>query len=326
MMPCSWVSEFVDFLRDHPQVDAGLHLTLTSEWKHYRWGPLVGQSAAPGLVDPQGCLWPTVAEVVAHATPDEVEAEIRAQIARARRMGFEPTHLDSHMGTLFAAPELVERYVRVGLETGIPVMLPGGHNTLLRRQLEREATARLRASGRWSETQAPPLLPQLEMAAEVGRQVWEGGLPVLDDLHNTSYDWVPEGDDPAAEETLRELKVARYSETLRELRPGVTMVIMHCTEPSEIFPFISASGDTRKGDLLAMLDPRLRQVIEEERIILTTFRELKARRDRLTDSGSELPHRLGPDRFRTRSLGEGVAHTEAEPDRGNGGRRPGADH
>ena len=32
MMPCPWVPGFVHYLKDHPNVDAGLHLTRTSEW------------------------------------------------------------------------------------------------------------------------------------------------------------------------------------------------------------------------------------------------------------------------------------------------------
>ena len=63
--------------------------------------------------------------------PDEVYTEIKAQLERARTAGFEPTHLDSHMGTLFATPEFMERYIKLGVENKIPVMIPGGHNTVL---------------------------------------------------------------------------------------------------------------------------------------------------------------------------------------------------
>jgi len=65
---------------------------------------------------------PNVASVVKNATADEVEREIRAQLDRARTMGFEPTHLDSHMGTLFATDAFIERYIKVGIEQKIPVM------------------------------------------------------------------------------------------------------------------------------------------------------------------------------------------------------------
>lgn len=108
MMPCPWVPQIVRYIKDHPGIDAGLHLTLTSEWKDYRWVPLAGAAAVPGLTDTTGSLWPSVADVVKHASPEEVDKEIRAQLDRAENMGFQPTHLDSHMGTLFASPAFLQ--------------------------------------------------------------------------------------------------------------------------------------------------------------------------------------------------------------------------
>lgn len=235
MMPCPWVPEMVALLEEHPEIDAGLHLTLTSEWDGYRWGPVAGKSAVPGLVDSQGALWGSVPEVVIHATVDEVEIEVRAQIQKARDMGFEPTHLDSHMGTLFATPELIERYIAIGADTGIPVMFPGGHNTWLARQYRDETIASLERRGEWREGMEVPEHERVVLARATAPSVWAAGLPVLDDLHNTSYGWRP-ADADAADDELRALKVERYSEALRGLGPGVTMVIMHSTDTSETFP------------------------------------------------------------------------------------------
>ncbi len=243
MMPTPWVPEIVRWISTDANHDAGLHLTLTAEWQDYRWGPVSG-SSTPGLIDGEGALWTTVAEVVTNASADEVEAEIRAQLARARKMGFEPTHLDSHMGTLFASDAFLERYFKVGIEEQIPVMFPGGHGYFIGRQ-------------------------QPERAAQVrgaGEQLWAAGLPVLDDLHNLSYGWA------------RQDKVANYIAAIEEMRPGVMMMIMHCTDTTEGFPHISDSGETRQGDLEAMLDPRFREAIEREGIVLTTWRELMQRR------------------------------------------------
>ena len=64
MMPCPWVPAFVHYMKEHPDIDAGLHLTLTSEWKDYRWGPLSGKDKVPGLVDAEGALWSNVPDVV----------------------------------------------------------------------------------------------------------------------------------------------------------------------------------------------------------------------------------------------------------------------
>lgn len=262
MMPCAWVPGFVHYLKQNPGLDAGLHLTLTSEWKEYRWGPLAGKPTVKGLVDAEGAMWPSVAEVIKNATPDEVETEIRAQLDRARTMGFEPTHMDSHMGTLFASPAFLERYVKLGIEQKIPVMFPGGHNTAIRVD-ERMST------DMYAMTQAE------------GKQLWQAGLPVLDDLHNVSYGWsLPKGTEPS-DENLQNFKTQKYIEGLQSLKPGLTMVIMHCTDPTEVFPIISGSTQTRKGDMLAMIDPKLKAYIEKEGIILTTFREVMQRRQQV---------------------------------------------
>lgn len=280
MMPCPWVPGFLRYLKDNPGVDAGLHLTLTSEWRDYRWGPLVGKPAAPGLVDAEGAMWRGVGQVVSNASPDEVEQEIRAQLERARSMGFEPTHLDSHMGTLFATPEFMARYIKVGVEERIPVMFPGGHNYFLTQEYLEEARAQLIKEGKYKEGMDVPVPAILAQTQSVGQQIWTAGLPVLDDLHNTSYGWKLPAGVPATAENLQRMKAGKFVEAIRNMKPGLTMVIMHCTDPTEVFAQISDSGASRQGDLLAMLDPSLRQALQQEGIILTTWRELKERREK----------------------------------------------
>ena len=262
MMPCGWVPGFVHYLKENPELDAGLHLTLTSEWKDYRWGPLAGKNQVKGLVDSEGAMWRGVADVVKNASPDEVEKEIRAQLDRARTMGFTPTHLDSHMGTLFATPEFLQRYLKVGMEEKIPVMFPGGHNSV-------------------AQQQEKIVADQLAMTQMVGKQLWNAGLPVLDDLENSSYGWKgPESGDQS-EKALQKYKTEKYINAIKNIKPGLTMVIMHCTIHSEVFPKISDSHPTREGDFLAMIDPELRKYIEKEGIILTTWREAMQRRQQV---------------------------------------------
>ena len=246
MMPCPWVPDIARYLRDHPQVDSGLHLALTSEWAPYRWGPLAGKSQVPGLVDPEGCLWRSVAGVVAKASSDEIEREIRAQVDRAETLGMPLTHLDSHMGTLFARPDFFERFAKVGMEKHIPVLAVGGHATYTKIE-NPEATGELQV---W--------IPKL----------WNSGLPVLDDLHTGSYGWKP------AEKTERLLAL------LQELKPGVTEILFHASRPTEDFPVITGSSESRFADLKALTDPKVRQLIQQRGIVLTTWRELMERRQK----------------------------------------------
>ena len=124
MMPCPWLPEIIRFQKDAPNMDLGLHLTLTSEWKLYKWGPVASRNTVPGLVDSLGYLYDNCADVVAHAKPEEVERELRAQIEKAKALGIQPSHFDSHMGCLFFTnPTLFEIYLRLGREYKVPAMV-----------------------------------------------------------------------------------------------------------------------------------------------------------------------------------------------------------
>jgi chitin disaccharide deacetylase len=126
IVPCPWFPEAAAFARAHPDGDYGLHLALNSEWEAYRWGPVSPRAAVLSLLDKDGYFPPLTSDVVAHAKLEEVERELRAQVEKARSAGINVTHLDAHMETLWATPELLEVYQRVGRDYGLPVLLPDG--------------------------------------------------------------------------------------------------------------------------------------------------------------------------------------------------------
>ncbi len=123
MVPCPWLSEIAAYARANPQADLGLHLTLTSEWTSFRWGPVTSSDKVKSLLDKDGFFRLTETEAAAHADPKEVELEITAQIERARALGIQPTHLDSHMGTLYQNKALFEVFLRVARANKLPVRI-----------------------------------------------------------------------------------------------------------------------------------------------------------------------------------------------------------
>src|SRR5215831_12720268 len=105
MVPCPWFTEVAAYAKAHPTADLGLHLTFTSEWQTYRWGPVSLRALVPSLIGPDGYFYPSAQEFARHAKLDEVELEIRAQIERAKDMGLEASHLDAHMHSLYVTPD-----------------------------------------------------------------------------------------------------------------------------------------------------------------------------------------------------------------------------
>jgi predicted glycoside hydrolase/deacetylase ChbG (UPF0249 family) len=123
MVPCPWFPEIAAYVQKHPEYDFGLHITLTSEWKYYKWGPVTPAYEIPGLANKNGFLYSTVDSVKQRATAAEVEKEIRNQVKRAIQFGINPTHLDAHMFTALNRLDFMKAYLKVGHEFKIPVFL-----------------------------------------------------------------------------------------------------------------------------------------------------------------------------------------------------------
>ena len=126
MVPTPWITEVAAYAKTHPNADIGLHLTLTSEWETYRWGSVEPADKVSSLLDSAGTFPNDEKLVAAKAKPAEAEREIRAQINRALALGIHPTHLDSHMGSLFTTPELIATYVKVAHDYHLPFLAVKG--------------------------------------------------------------------------------------------------------------------------------------------------------------------------------------------------------
>ena len=128
MVPCGCFPEAAAFAREHPELDFGIHLTLTSERPTYRWGPVTSPEEVPSLVGSDGYFHrPWIEEI--RINPYEAELELRAQIEKGYAVGLRPTHFDSHHARLQSTDRtLFEIYLRLGREYGLPVL--NAHNWL----------------------------------------------------------------------------------------------------------------------------------------------------------------------------------------------------
>jgi chitin disaccharide deacetylase len=127
IVPGPWFLDAVRLLKENPEVDVGVHLTLTSEWERVKWRPL---TLAPSLVDADGYFRPMTRQrpdfppgtgfVDANPRLEEVERELRAQIETLQRqLGKRVSHLSSHMFAARATPELQGLTERLAKEYGL---------------------------------------------------------------------------------------------------------------------------------------------------------------------------------------------------------------
>src|SRR3954467_3798454 len=114
--------EAVAMLKKHPDIAVGVHLALNSEWRGYRWGPVLGKSKVPTLVDTAGYFLPsTDAFLASRYDLAEVEREMTAQLERVLASGVKVSYVDAHMGTLQATRQLREIQERVAAKHGLGI-------------------------------------------------------------------------------------------------------------------------------------------------------------------------------------------------------------
>jgi predicted glycoside hydrolase/deacetylase ChbG (UPF0249 family) len=243
MVPCPWFNEFAAWAINNQDKDIGLHLTLTSEWQTYRWGGISDSHDIPGLLDGDGYLWRDVRDVVSHASPEEVEKEIRAQIDRSIKMGLHPTHIDTHMGTLYSRVDYAEVFFKVAMDYDIPANVIEFTPTRVEK----------------FRKQGYPITEK--MIENAGNYT----LPKLDDFFS-----VPNG------KTYEEKK-ANFFKLIRSLEPGISEIIFHPSVNTEGLKKITNSWQQRVWEAKMFSDTDVIQFMEDEDIIFTNWKDMMNR-------------------------------------------------
>ncbi|MBI1295066.1 ChbG/HpnK family deacetylase [bacterium] len=127
MVPCPWALHAMRFLREHPEVAFGVHLTVVSDWVDYRWGPTAPAAMVPSLVDHTGHFYnfDQVHARLAQLTLDELEIEFRAQIEAVLAAGLKPTHVDWHSLRLGGGDDISELMLRLAQAYGLSMRVRG---------------------------------------------------------------------------------------------------------------------------------------------------------------------------------------------------------
>ena len=250
MVPCSFAEEAIKWAVKNPSKDIGLHLTLTSEWKTYRWSSIANKKDVPGLIDPNGKLWHSVKEVVANASAEEVEKEIRAQIDKAISLGMKPSHIDTHMGTLYATSDFVKVFLKIAEEYKIPANAIDLSNE--------KVVEHFRNAGYPIDTNIIQLMNTYS-------------LPKLD-----FFTSVPKG------KTYEE-KRENFFNLVQSLPLGLTEIIFHPSIETENLKTITNSWQQRVWEAKLFSDPIVQNFFKEKNIIFTSWTDIMDRFNKIVN-------------------------------------------
>ena len=241
MVPCPWFPAVAQMCRENPAIDMGVHATLNAEWESYRWGPVSGGEAGSGLRDEAGYFHQWHQAVYDNASPEQVDAEVNAQIEKALKAGIDVTHVDSHMGTIMN-PKYIQSYIQAASSRLLPNFLP-----------------RLNAVGidlmGVDDAERVRYAPVMEMLESMGVPMMDGvlGMPL------------EHGDD--------HLEVAK--KLLGELPVGITHFILHPSIDTPELRAIAPDWQARVANYNAFMSDELKMFIEREAIKPIGYRAIR---------------------------------------------------
>jgi len=247
MMPCPWAKEAVEFCKENPDLNVGIHLTFTSEWKMYKWGPVTQSSRVDSLVDEYGYFHESAEKVRKQAKREQVREEIRSQIEKALRLGLDPSHLDNHMGSLYGLGEgecFLDIVFEFCKEYRLPFRLPKIPDEKIEKQVPKD------------------LLKRIKGYIEIAQS---NGIVLIDYL--IGFSTSDKRDYPSCKEEIISI--------LRGLKPGVTELYIHPAKDSDELRAITSNWLRRVHDYKLFKDPEVRKVIEEEGIKIISWKELR---------------------------------------------------
>jgi chitin disaccharide deacetylase len=125
MAPSPNFEHAVELWLENPEIDLGVHLTLTSEWgERYPWTPLLPETRVPSLYNPEGIMWPTDQAFLLHAKRKDMEMELEAQINKVLDTGLKPSHIDHHM-SIHRHSDFLSIVLELSRKYSLPVYVPG---------------------------------------------------------------------------------------------------------------------------------------------------------------------------------------------------------
>lgn len=243
----------VEQAKNHPTLGVGCHLVLVD-------GKSVEEpKAIPSLIDREGRLPLTLADLIRRVTTksirgEDIAREIRAQITKVIKDGIAPTHLDSHKHA-HAHPWILEWVMRAAEEFGIRRVRKPFENT--------SALLKSAFSDGWqSMKQSASALAVNAASRQFEKLAQAHGILSPQRLWGVA--------------ATGHLDRDRVLATIRSMPEGVNEFMCHPGQyDQELERSATRLKNARETELQALTDPLVRTAVETQGIKLISYRDLE---------------------------------------------------
>lgn len=243
MIPCLAAYEAAMLCNQNKSLNIGIHLTLTSS-ENYLYKPVYQKEKLHSLITKDGFFPIHASEVEQNADPEEVRIELETQISTALSWGINPTHLDSHAGSimgLFHGRDFLEIVFDLCEKYELPFNLP-------------------------LSTLEQPFFStsQKELFARRIESAKRRGILSIDDLKSLHYYLLP-GEE--YEDMKKELM-----EIIKMLKPGTTQIVTHPSIVTEELRALTPHFMKREMEYRLFSDPEIKRLIDQENIKMISWK------------------------------------------------------
>lgn len=246
MMTCAYSAEAILTCRALGITEVGVHLTLTSG-EMQKYTPVYQKRNLHSLVTDDGYFYQSAADLERNADPNEVRLELEAQIEELVQLGIDPTHLDSHGGSimgLFTGRDYLEETLDLCLKYRLPFNLP----------------TRIIEQPNFSDDQIKLFKRRISQAKE-------RKIALIDDIIMLPYCYYPAAD---YDRMKREL-----SQLIRSTKPGITQLTVHPSKITDSLKAVTGCYAERELEARLLNDPDIKRIFQQERIQLVSWRDLR---------------------------------------------------
>lgn len=256
MIPCPWAGQAAHEARTTPGINVGIHITLTSSSDGSRYGPVSREACVDSLMAEDGAFYPSAADVELNATEEAVSAEIRAQIEKAVQLGLDPTHLDSHEGSLLglsSGRDFLEAAFELCEEYRLPFKLP-------RKIIDQ-----------------PFLNPaQKQLFGTRLKSAQKRGIALIDDLIALPYHLEPGESYQTVKHSL--------TEAIKNIGAGITEIVFHPSADTDEIRSITPHWQKRIIEYKLFMDEDIGRLLQQEGIQLISWKNLRDLKRRDTET------------------------------------------